>query len=292
MTILLPGDYILELKTSRPMDVTTLTTVLENAGFNRLVFDSPVGSPATNSLVGRGGGGVTAIPPKHPPVGVVPRPTHPKEEFYQEPKPVLQIPITGGCDPSFLLEDDYYAPPQYQETYAPQPLAQVVFPRTPPLASPQMVTETPLAPPQMTAPQAPLAPPQVVVWRIVGRLPVAARLSDLPGLTWKSHKLRVSPNSSLNLTTTPFKVLNGQAYDLKFLSADKRHPTRKHVVAAIIAMGFKPFILAAIKKNARIPGRPNVSMTEWIAVARWMKPSDTILDDKPFHFEDLKEVHD
>jgi hypothetical protein len=266
MTILLPGDYILELKTSRPMDETTLTSVLEGAGFNRLVFDSPIASAKT-----------------------------PAEKVSSSPLAAANRPPSiSGCDPSFLLEDEYYAPPQFSEALQPPqdpaPQAQVAPPQVAQVASPQVAQVAPPQVAQVASPQvAQVAPPQVVV-RIVGRLSTPARLSDLPGLTWKSHKLRVSPNASLNLTTTPFKVLNGQAYDLKFLSADKRHPTRKHVVAAFIAMGFKPFILAAIKKNARIPGRPNVSMTEWIAVARWIKPSDTILDDKPFHFEDLREV--
>lgn len=234
MAILLAGDYILELKSLRPINEKTITSVLENAGFNRLVFDSPItlAAPTTPEA---------PAAPVAPTIPAVP--------------PVEETGYIRGYDLTCVLEDEYYV-------------------NTPP--SPQ--------------PQAPLASPQMEVWRITGRLPAPARLSDLPGLTWKSHKLRVSPNSSLNLTTTPFKVLNGQAYDLKFLSADKRHPTRKHVIAAFVAMGFKPFILAAVKKNARIPGRPNVSMTEWIAVARWIKPSDMILDDKPFHFEDLREV--
>ena len=270
MTILLPGDYILELKTSRPMDEGTLTTVLESAGFNRLVFDPP--APAVGPLKTTVRSASSLAASNRP--AVVPQIAPPQV-----------APSISGCDPSFLLEDDYYTPPQFQETYAPQPLAQVVFPRN---APPQTVQ--PALTPQV-APAGELALPQVV-WRITGRLPAPARLTDLPGLTWRSHKLRVSPYSSLNLTTTPFKVLNGQAYDLKFLSADKRHPTRRDVIAAFIGMGFKPFILAATKKNARIPGRPNVSMTEWIAVARWIKSSDMILDDKPFHFEELKEVQE
>jgi hypothetical protein len=45
--------------------------------------------------------------------------------------------------------------------------------------------------------------------------------------------------------------------------------------------------LTALKKNIRLPGYPNASITTWYAVARWDGPDAYITDEDPLFFENV-----
>lgn len=111
-----------------------------------------------------------------------------------------------------------------------------------------------------------------------------------PGMTWLlAHRMRTNPLADLKLQGRPWELRQGQTYEFRFLAREKTAPTRDAVRAGLVAMGFAPMKLLAIKKNMRLPRRPT-SLTLWYGVGQWVKPNSVVTRDDPFFFEEVKEV--
>lgn len=104
-----------------------------------------------------------------------------------------------------------------------------------------------------------------------------------------AHRMRTNPLADLKLQGRPWELRQGHTYEFRFLAREKTAPTRDAVRAGLVAMGFAPMKLLAIKKNMRLPRRPT-SLTLWYGVGQWAKPNSVVTRDDPFFFEEVREV--
>lgn len=268
MTVLLPGEYLFEIETTQPAAEGTLINVLGRAGFSQVLFDEKSLSGQSVDIIGRdgrgggrGGGGGRGSSSRPGGGG------HDRRGG-------------GGGGGHHRRDRGGFGPGWWGPGWGPD----VVY----------VVDDNDDWPEDIFAGSS--ASSQAGVIRFAAIVTQPTSVNDLECLRWRlMRKLRVSPYSGLVLVSQPFKTLNKSFYDLKFLSLDRPtttregHPTREHVVAGLQKLGFQPCALMVVKRNVRLPGRPNMSLTEWIAFAQWTKPADVIADDRPFHFEDIKE---
>lgn len=116
-------------------------------------------------------------------------------------------------------------------------------------------------------------------------------LQNRPGMTWLlAHRMRSNPLADLKLQGRPWELHEGKTYEFRFLAREKSAPTRDAVRAGLVAMGFAPMKLLAIKKNMRLPGRAGATLTLWCGVGQWAKTASVVTRDDPFFFEDIREV--
>ena len=88
-----------------------------------------------------------------------------------------------------------------------------------------------------------------------------------------------------------FRLLPGVTYEIRFLArALPEISSREAITADLRTMRWGPPQLCALKKNMRIPGRPNADMTLWLGIARWEGPKAYITGEDPFYFEDVQAV--
>lgn len=126
--------------------------------------------------------------------------------------------------------------------------------------------------------------------RFFGNLLRPITATNRPGMVWLLvHRMRSNPLADLKLQGRPWELRQGQTYEFRFLAREKSAPTRDAVRAGLVAMGFAPMKLLAIKKNMRLPRRPT-SLTLWYGVGQWAKPNSVVTRDDPFFFEEVKEV--
>ncbi len=134
--------------------------------------------------------------------------------------------------------------------------------------------------------------------RFVGKLERPFRPLPSPMIEWvHSHPIRLNTFANIQrLTTLPFALRTGATYEIRFVSRLKGQPTRGAVIDGLGAMagakqkGFSVHKLSALKRNIRLPDRPNASAILWYCLAKWEGPNSYIVIEDPFFFEDVVEV--
>jgi len=129
------------------------------------------------------------------------------------------------------------------------------------------------------------------VYRFVARMPYTVTVSNVPGMFWKCIRtLIMDPWAEINFSVRPLPLKTNAVYELRFMSRDKKARARGDVCTLLEAMGFQPQKLLLFRKNVRIPRRPNVSVSEWLAIAKWVKAKSVTTSEDPFFFAEAKEV--
>jgi hypothetical protein len=126
--------------------------------------------------------------------------------------------------------------------------------------------------------------------RFFGNLLHPITTQDRPGMVWLlTHRMRTNPLADLQLQGRPWELREGRTYEFRFLAREKTAPTRDAVKSGLVAMGFAPMKLLAVKKNMRLPRRPT-SLALWYGVGQWARPNSVVTRDDPFFFEEVREV--
>lgn len=225
--------------------------------------------------------------------GVTARPS-PGRPATPAPEPVEESQPSPSQEPSYepsYESDGTYSPP-VEETYATAPPEEeaVALPSISDLWQRWKEWGSPFAGEPSVRTSG--VEDDAVRFRFVGHLDAPLRLTNQPGLTrWLYvQPINVEPFDMLRLQLVPYPLEHGKTYEMKFLSRMRSQPTRRAVCEGLMAMGFRPLKLAALKKNMRMPGRSGASVTLWYGVGRWEKPDSVVVADDPFYFEDLKEL--
>lgn len=129
----------------------------------------------------------------------------------------------------------------------------------------------------------------------IGRLGEHLGLIDTPNVRWNlAHRIqspwaKSSFDSFANLSLkVGFQSLEThQLYEIRFVARMKSEPTLKEVDAELEKMGwYKGSKLCLLKKDTRLPGRPNAACAIWYGLARWRRNHSYITEQDPFYFED------
>ena len=133
--------------------------------------------------------------------------------------------------------------------------------------------------------------PGTYVHRVVVRASSPLTLHVQPGWSWSvAHPLSFDPYAPAPKHVAAFPLVTGAMYDLKFFSRDKRARSRSDVAALLGHMGFHVQQLLLMGRNRRIPARPLISLSEWLAVGTWTLPSSLVTADDPFLFAEVRPV--
>lgn len=129
------------------------------------------------------------------------------------------------------------------------------------------------------------------LFRFLGRLDKPVILSDVAGLSWTwIQKMTLDAFAPLGFRARPFALETGKVYEVRFLSRDKRAKARGDVSTLLEAVGLVSSHLFLVARNLRVPRRPNVSVSEWLAIGTWEKPASVTTVEEPFFFSDVQEV--
>jgi hypothetical protein len=129
------------------------------------------------------------------------------------------------------------------------------------------------------------APAQV---RFIAALDKPIEIQNTPYVRWFTvHRITFDPFANMNLSLTLFPLQTKTTYELRLLARMKSEPTRAEVLRELTKMGWAPLRLSLLKKDMRLPGKPNASVTMWYALATWEKACSYITDQEPFFFEDV-----
>lgn len=132
------------------------------------------------------------------------------------------------------------------------------------------------------------------IWyRFIGNLIQPLRILNTDLVRWiYQHQLHsdFNPFEDKEHPFFPFNLDNGKIYDLQFLARMRAQPTRNAICETLAIMGFKPIKVMAIKRNMRLAGRPNTSITRWYAIGEWSAPDSFVSTEDPLYFENVKEI--
>lgn len=125
-------------------------------------------------------------------------------------------------------------------------------------------------------------------FRFVARLEDPIQIQESEAIHWLYLQgISLDPFSDLKLEIFPHQLETQGLYEVRFLSRMRAQPTREALSAELVAMGWEPLKLSALKKNMRLPKRPGASVTMWYGLARWKGPMSYIVDEDPLYFEDV-----
>jgi len=125
-------------------------------------------------------------------------------------------------------------------------------------------------------------------FRFVARLEDPIQVQENPAIRWLYLQgVSLDPFSDLKLEIFPHQLETQGLYEIRFLSRMRAQPTREVLSTELVAMGWEPLKLSALKKNMRLPKRPGASVTMWYGLARWKGPMSYIVDEDPLYFEDV-----
>lgn len=129
-------------------------------------------------------------------------------------------------------------------------------------------------------------------YRFISELKNPIQIQNTNHINWiYQHQLSLNPFEDLEERFNPYELKSKKIYDIKFLARMRSQPTRIAICETLALMGFKPIKILALKRNMRIPGRPNTSITRWFALAQWDGPASYISSEDPLYFENVKEVN-
>lgn len=131
--------------------------------------------------------------------------------------------------------------------------------------------------------------PLVREHRLVGRLtnPITTHQQRSNVRLTYARRLQTDILSELKLKFVDHPLTSGKIYESRFLSRMRSQPTRPMVEADLKEMGWEVLKLSALRRDMRIPGRDNASVTLWFAVLRWSEVDSYVSEDDPFYFEDV-----
>jgi hypothetical protein len=132
------------------------------------------------------------------------------------------------------------------------------------------------------------------IWhRFIGKLNHPINILNTDLVRWiYQHQIHAdfNPFEEKDDKFFPFNLETGKVYDLQFLARMRAQPTRNAICETLALMGFKPIKIIALKRNMRIPGRPNTSITRWYGIAEWSGPDSYISSEDPLYFENVRKV--
>lgn len=141
-------------------------------------------------------------------------------------------------------------------------------------------------------PRAPVPKLKAGPARFIGSLEASIAVQNTDRLRWiTAHKIGFDPFSNLNLQLTLSPLLKHKTYEVRFLARMKSEPKREDVLLELSKMGWRVLKVSLLKKDMRIPGKPNAAVSSWYGLLYWEKASSIITDQEPFFFEELREVH-
>ena len=127
-------------------------------------------------------------------------------------------------------------------------------------------------------------------YRFVAKVETPIAIQDTPFLRWvfvHLSPLDLHAEPQKRIPIKPFRLLSGKVYAMRFLSRMKAQKTREEVSELLAYMGFAPIKVTGLRRNMRVEGRPNISMTRWYALGEWQKADSYVLEEDPFIFEDV-----
>jgi len=137
---------------------------------------------------------------------------------------------------------------------------------------------------EQTALQAPVAAPVGVIVR----LDAPIELRPVPWATWQTvQRLNADPFGDLALAFAPRRLDPGKSYEMRLIARDKTSPTSDVIRTQLEAIGFSPVTLHAIRRNMRLPGRPNTSVSLWWATGTYRGPTSYTSPDDALFVETL-----
>lgn len=135
--------------------------------------------------------------------------------------------------------------------------------------------------------------------RFLASVTSTVHLTDGPLLTWVAAervRLDVRANLSEEARLEPHDLAPGGVYEVRFLSRMRSETAGKR--AAVLkslceTMGFDVLTLTSLKRDMRMPGRPNASDELWYAIVRWPtgRGASVLTIDDPFFFYDVLHVN-
>lgn len=133
------------------------------------------------------------------------------------------------------------------------------------------------------------AAPKGSTFRFLARLDRAVVLRDRPGMTWLTARpFAIDPTQDPSWLAQPYQLSPGVTYDFRIISRDKTAGTHGDVETLLEAMGWAVGPLVLTRRNARVPGRPTTSVSEWLGSGTWTKSESVVTAYEPFFFADLK----
>lgn len=128
-------------------------------------------------------------------------------------------------------------------------------------------------------------------FRLTARLSRPLAIRNVPGMWWRAvHRLAIDPSEPTPWNVEPLLLKSGSTYDMRLLSRDKTAAHRAEVSAILGRIGFDPVDSLLARRNVRAPGRPGVSLSEWIAVGTWRGPNTLTTPEDEVLFTQLREV--
>ena len=127
-------------------------------------------------------------------------------------------------------------------------------------------------------------------YRFVAKVETPIAIQDTSFLRWvfvHLAPLDLHAEPQKRIPIKPFRLLSGKVYAMRFLSRMKAQKTREEVSELLAYMGFSPIKVTGLRRNMRVEGRPNISMTRWYAIGEWQKADSYVLEEDPFIFEDV-----
>lgn len=127
-------------------------------------------------------------------------------------------------------------------------------------------------------------------YRFVAKIEDPIEIRDTPMVRWiyvHLSPLDLHSEPADRIPIKPFRLEAKKTYALRFLSRMKAQKTREEVCELLAYMGFAPSKVTGLRRNMRIAGRPNVSMTRWYGLGEWQKANSYVVEEHPFIFEDV-----
>lgn len=136
--------------------------------------------------------------------------------------------------------------------------------------------------------------PKPTRYRFVAKITTPIQIRDTPLVRWiylHMSPLDLHSEPADRIPIAPFRLEEGKTYAMRFLSRMKAQKTRSAVCELLACMGFAPLKITGLRRNMRVPGRPNISMTRWYGLGQWKKVLACVTEEDPFIFEDVVEVN-
>lgn len=132
-----------------------------------------------------------------------------------------------------------------------------------------------------------------VRYRVIGEISFPIQIRNTESIKWiYVHQLSFNPlEDREKFEFIPFDLEKNTTYDLLFLARMKSKPTKESICETLAILGFIPQKVIATKRNMRIPGRPNTSITRWFAVAKWDGSNSVISSEDPLFFHEVTAVN-
>jgi hypothetical protein len=131
-------------------------------------------------------------------------------------------------------------------------------------------------------------PSEEDIYRFVANTPMSMTLKPGDDISWAARRVTIDPYADVMLSTRAFPLLHGITYDMLVLGRDRNARSRGDIWTLAEAMGFDMNAISLLRRDIRLPGRPNASYSRWLLVGTWKGPDTITTAEEPLIFEQVE----